>query len=72
MELTASEAALLRKAGADFDDHLHRSDPLLEYATEFAAILAAGLAAAEAAKRLGGVTAVRVRQLIADRALLTF
>ena len=68
-ELTASEAALLRKAGADLDDHLDRSDPLLEYATEFAAILATSLSVAEAAKRLGGVTAVRVRQLIADRAL---
>ena len=68
-ELTASEAALLRKAGADLDDNLNQSDPLLEYATEFAAILATSLPVAEAAKRLGGVTAVRVRQLIADRTL---
>ncbi len=68
-ELTAPEAALLENAGADLDDHPARSDPLLEYATEFGAILATSLRVAEAAKRLGGVTAVRVRQLIADRTL---
>lgn len=68
-ELTAPEAALLENAGADLDDHPDLSDPLLEYATEFGAILATSLRVTEAAKRLGGVTAVRVRQLIADRTL---
>ena len=69
IELTVPEAALLQNAGADLDDHPDRSDPLLEYATEFGAILATSLLVTEAAKRLGGVTAVRVRQLIADRSL---
>lgn len=69
MPLELSEAALLRHAGADLDDHPNRSDPLFEYAAEFAAILATSLSVADASKRLGTVTAVHVRQLIADRTL---
>lgn len=69
MPLERSEAALLRHAGVDLDDHPNRSDPLFQYAAEFAAILATSLSVAEASKRLGAVPAVHVRQLIADRTL---
>lgn len=68
-ELTPSELALLEKAGVDVDEHPDREDPMMAYATEFAAILATSLSAAEAAKRLRGVTAVRVRQMIREGAL---
>ena len=39
-ELTASELALLEKAGVDVTEHPDRDDPMLDYATEFGAILA--------------------------------
>lgn len=68
-ELTASELTLLEKAGLDVDEHPDRSDPMMDYATEFGAILATSLSATEAARRLHGVTAVRVRQMIRDRSL---
>ena len=42
---------------------------MLSYATAFAAILATSLTTADAAKRLRGVTAVRVRQMIGDGTL---
>lgn len=68
-ELTPSELALLEKAGVDVDEHPDREDLMMAYATEFAAILATSLSAAETAKRLRGVTAVRVRQMIREGAL---
>ena len=68
-ELTASELALLEKAGVDIAEHPKRDDPMMTYAAEFGAILATSLSPTEAAKRLGGVTAVRVRQMIRGGAL---
>jgi hypothetical protein len=68
-ELTMSELALLDKAGVDVDEHPDRHDPMLDYATEFAAILATSLTASEAAKRLDNVSAVWIRQKIRDGAL---
>ncbi|MBT8427470.1 MAG: hypothetical protein KJO02_05510 [Erythrobacter sp.] len=68
-ELTAAELALLKKAGVDVDEHPERDDPMLNYATEFGAILATSLTAAEAAKRLHDVSAVWIRQKIRDGTL---
>ncbi|MGI9301866.1 MAG: helix-turn-helix domain-containing protein [Gammaproteobacteria bacterium] len=65
-ELTSSELALLEQAGADVEEHPDRDDPMMAYATDFGAILATSLSAAQAAKRLGGVTPVRVRQMIRE------
>ena len=69
VELTPAELALLARAGVDVQEHPNREDPMLAYATEFGAILATSLSAARAAERLGGVTAVRVRQMIRERTL---
>ena len=67
-ELTAPELAVLRQAGVDVDDHPDRDDPLATYVTAFGAILATCLTSrrfpAQAAARLGGITQVRVRQII--------
>ena len=68
-ELTPSELALLERTGVDVEEHPDRSDPMIAYATEFGAILATSLSAAQAAARLGGVTPVRVRQMIRERSL---
>ena len=68
-ELTPSELALLDRAGVDVEEHQDREDPMAVYATEFGAILATSLSAARAGERLGGVTAVRVRQMIRERSL---
>ena len=68
-ELTTHEIALFRRAGADLEEHPDRPDPMLEYTTEFAAILATSFTPAEVAARLGGVTPVRVRQMIRARTL---
>ena len=68
-ELTLAEQALLEKAGVDIDEHPNREDPMMAYATDFAAILSTSLSAAQAAKRLHDVTAVRVRQLIREGTL---
>jgi hypothetical protein len=68
-ELTLAELALLKQAGVDIEEHPNREDPMMAYATEFAAILATSLSAAQAAKRLRGVTAVRVRQMIHEGTL---
>ena len=68
-ELTPHEVALLRRAGADVDAHGDRDDPMHTFVAAFGAILATGLSPAQAATRLGGVTQVRVRQLIRDGAL---
>lgn len=68
-ELTAAELVLLEQAGVDIDEHPEREDPMMAYVTEFGAILATSLTAAQAAKQLGGVTPVRVRQMIREGAL---
>ena len=68
-ELTSSELGLLAQAGVEVEESPRRADPMSVYATEFAAILATSLSPARAGERLGGVTAVRVRQLIRERAL---
>ena len=68
-ELTPSELGLLAQAGVEVEESPRRADPMIVYATEFAAILATSLSPARAGERLGGVTAVRVRQLIGDRSL---
>ena len=68
-ELTAPELAVLRQAGVDVDDHPDRDDPLATYVTAFGAILATCLTPAQAAARLGGITQVRVRQMIREGAL---
>ena len=68
-ELTPSELDLLAKAGVQVEESPRRADPMIAYATEFAAILATSLSPARAGERLGGVTAVRVRQLIRERSL---
>ena len=68
-ELTSSELALLEQAGVDVDEHAHREDPMMAYATEFGAILATSLTPTQAAKRLRDVTAVRARQMIREGTL---
>ena len=68
-ELTPSELALLERAGVEVEESPRRSDPMMAYATEFGAILATSLSPARAGERLGGVTAVRVRQMIRERSL---
>ena len=68
-ELTPQEVALLRQAGADIDEHPDRDDPMKTYVAAFAAILATGLLPAQAATRLGGITQVRVRQMIREGTL---
>lgn len=68
-ELTPPEIALLRRAGADVEEHPDRDDPVATYVAAFGAILATGLTPAQAAARLGGITSVRVRQMIRERTL---
>lgn len=68
-EMTAQELQVLGESGVDVEEHPELEDPLMGYATAFAAILATSLTTAQAAKRLRGVTAVRVRQMIGDRTL---
>ena len=68
-ELTPSELELLGRAGVDVEESPLRADPMIEYATEFAAILTSSLSPAQAGERLGGITAVRVRQMIRERSL---
>jgi hypothetical protein len=68
-ELTSPELALLEHAGMDVDEHPHREDPMMAYATEFGAILATSLTATQAAKCLRGVTPVRARQMIREGTL---
>ena len=63
-EMTAYELRFLAESGIDVEEHPDLSDPMMDYATAFAAILATSLTTAEVAKRLRGVTAVRVRQMI--------
>ena len=68
-ELTPSELAVLDQAGVDVEESLRREDPMMAYAIEFEAILATSLSPARAGERLGGITAVRVRQMIRERSL---
>jgi hypothetical protein len=68
-ELTPSELALLERAGVEVEESPGRSDPMMAHATEFGAILATSLSPVRAGERLGGVTAVRVRQMIGERSL---
>ena len=68
-ELTSSELALLERAGVEVEESPEHSDPMMAYVTEFGAILATSLSPAQAGERLGGVTAVRVRQMIGERSL---
>lgn len=70
-ELTAPEQDLLEASGARIAERRGAGDPLLGYATTFAALLETNLTPTEAAARLG-VTPTRVRQLIAQRALRAF
>ncbi len=67
-ELTEAELKVLRESGVDVEEHPKLPDPLLEFATDFAAILKTSLSTSQAADRLG-VHAVRIRQMIADRSL---
>ena len=67
-ELTAAEVAMLERAGIDVDERPGNEDSVLQFATEYAAILATSMTPAQVAKRLG-LTPVRVRQMIRQRAL---
>jgi len=68
-ELTPSELSLLEQAGVEVEESPRRADPMIAYAIESAAILTTSLSPAQAGERLGGVTAVRARQLIRERSL---
>ena len=67
-ELTDTEIAMLERAGVDLDERPDDADPMLDYATEFAAIRATSLTPAALAKTLG-ITPVRVRQMIRESSL---
>ena len=68
-ELTGQEVTLLRQAGADVEEHTDGDDPVATYVAAFGAILATALSPAQAAARLGGITQVRVRQMIREGTL---
>lgn len=67
-ELTAAEVAMLERADVDVDERPGNEDPVFQFATEYAAILATSMTPAQVAKLLG-LTPVRVRQMIRQRAL---
>ncbi len=67
-ELTDAEIAMLEQAGVDLDERPDATDPMLDYATEFAAIRATSLAPTLLARTLG-VTPGRVRQMIGTGSL---
>ena len=67
-ELADAEIAMLERAGDDLDERPDAADPMLDYATEFAAIRATSLTPAALARTLG-VTPGRVRQMIRERNL---
>ena len=67
-ELTDTQIAMLERAGVDLDERPTDTDPMLDYATEFAAIRATCLTPAALARTLG-VTPVRVRQMIGENSL---
>lgn len=63
LELTTPELEVLQAAGVDVAEHADEADPIMDYATEFAAIVATSESVATVAGRLK-VSEVRVRQLI--------
>ena len=67
-ELTDTETGMLERSGVDLEERPDESDPMLDYAKEFAAILATSLTPAVFAQMLG-ITPVRVRQMIRERSL---
>ena len=67
-ELTAAEVAMLERAGVDVDEHPGNEDSVFQFATEYAAILATSMTPVQVANLLG-LTPVRVRQMIRQRAL---
>ncbi len=67
-ELTDAEIAMLERSGADLDERPGDTDPMLDYAKEFAAILTTSLTPTVLAQMLG-ITPVRVRQMIRERRL---
>ena len=68
-ELVPSEVALLEQSGVEIEEHSMHADPMAAYAIEFGAILATCLSPARTGERLGGITSVRVRQMIRERSL---
>ncbi len=67
-ELTAAEIEMLEKAGMDLEEHPDDSDPVLDYATEYAAILSTSETPTDVAETMN-VTPVRVRQLIREHSM---
>ena len=67
-ELTEAELKVLEASGVDVNEHPELPDPLLDFATDFAAILTTSWTTTVAADRLG-VHAVRIRQMIGDGTL---
>lgn len=67
-ELTEAELKVLEESGVDVNEHPKLPDPLLEFATDFAAILKTSWSTTEVAEQLE-VHAVRVRQMIGDGSL---
>jgi hypothetical protein len=65
--LTAEEQAVLKEGGLTLEP-LPGSDPLADTAVKYAAIITRSLSTREVSHRLG-LTASRVRQMIADRSL---
>ena len=68
--LTAEEQAVLREGGLTLEQTPGR-DPLADTAVKYAAIIKRSLSTSEVSQRLG-LTASRVRQMIAERSLYSF
>ena len=66
--LPHTETAMLEHAGADVDERPDDPNPMLEYTTEFAAVLATSLTPAALAQKLG-ITPRRVRRMIREQRL---
>lgn len=67
-ELAQGEIAMLERAGIDLDEHPAQSDPIFDYAQEFATILATSLTPSAVARNLS-VTPARIRRMIRKRSL---
>lgn len=67
-ELTAGEVGMLEQVGVHLDERPDEADPMLDYATAFAAIRETSLTPATLARALG-VTPVRIRQMIRNGSL---
>lgn len=67
-ELTPVELEVLKASEVDVEEHPGLPDPMVAYATEFAAILKTSLSTSQAAERLG-VHPVRIRQMIGEGTL---